>query len=136
MATPRIPSQKKQYQKLNERLARYVLAVQSIYDDLNSRAVKMTLRAGYEGDGQFSWKDYPELKKKIEALQEDFVSELGSLIMSGTSEEWKQSNLLQDLIADKAIKSYTGEKDRKKYTHYYQTNSPQLKAFQQRRDRG
>ena len=136
MATPRIPNQKKQYGKLNERLARYVLAVQSIYDDLNAKAAKLGLQSGFDGEGEFKWSDFPELRGKLEKLQEDFVADIGALIMRGTSEEWKNSNLLQDLIADKVIKSYTGEKDRKQFTQYYQTNSPQLKAFQQRKDKG
>ena len=136
MATPRIPNQRKQYIALNERLARYVLAVQSVYDELNKRAAQLGLQSGYDGEGEFRWSDFPELRGKLEQLQSDFVSNLGALIMSGTSEEWKQSNLLQDMIADKVLKTYTGEKDRKKFTQYYQTNSPQLKAFQQRKDRG
>ena len=136
MATPRIPNQRKQYNKLNERLARYVLAVQSIYDDLNKQAAKIGLQSGYDGEGEFRWSDFPELRSKVEKLQTNFVTDIGALIMRGTSEEWKNSNLLQDMIADKVIKTYTGEKNRKKFTHYYQTNSPQLRAFQQRKDRG
>lgn len=136
MATPRIPNQRKQYNKLNERLARYVLAVQSIYDDLNKQAAKIGLQSGYDGEGEFRWADFPELRSKVDKLQTDFVTDIGALIMRGTSEEWKNSNLLQDMIADKVIKAYTGEKNRKQFTHYYQTNSPQLRAFQQRKDRG
>lgn len=136
MATPRIPNQRNQYNKLNERLARYVLAVQSIYDDLNAQAAKAALSTNYNGEQPFRFSDYPQLRHKVEQLQTDFVTDLGALIMRGTSEEWKQSNLLQDMIADKVIKAYTGEKNREKHTQYYQTNSPQLKAFQQRKDRG
>lgn len=136
MATPRIPNQRNQYDKLNERLARYVLAVQSIYDDLNARAAKLGIQSGFDGEGEFKWSNFPELRSKIEELQSDFVTDIGALIMRGTSEEWKKSNLLQDMIADKVIKSYTGSKNRDEYTQYYQTNSPQLKAFQQRKDRG
>ena len=136
MATPRIPNQKRQYNKLNERLAKYVLAVQSIYDDLNSKAAKIGLSTGYDGEGVFRFSDYPDVRRKVQALQEDFVTDIGALIMRGTSEEWKNSNLAQDMIADKALMTYTGEKNRKKYTQYYQANSQQLKAFQQRKDRG
>lgn len=136
MATPRIPNQRNQYNKLNERLARYVLAVQSIYDDLNARAAKLGIQSGFDGEGEFKWSDFPELRSKIEELQSDFVTDIGALIMRGTSEEWKNSNLLQDMIADKVIKSYTGTKNRDEFAQYYQTNSPQLKAFQQRKDRG
>ena len=136
MATPRIPNQKKLYGNLNGRLARYVLAVQSIYADLNAKAAKLGVQSGYNGEGEFKWSDYPELSGKIDELQSDFVADLGALVMRGTSEEWKQSNLMQDIIADKVIKTYTGEKNREPFTQYYQTNSPQLKAFQQRKDRG
>ena len=76
------------------------------------------------------------IKKKFEEVQAAFVRDLRSLIYSGTSEEWKQSNLVQDLLADKVLKFYGAKERGKKHRVYYQTNSDALKAFQQRKEDG
>lgn len=136
MSTPRLPNQKTQYKKLNERLSRYVASVLSIYESLSKEAAGIALTTDYDGESEFSFKDYPITRDRIQKLQQQFVSDLGGLIYAGTSDEWKRSNLLQDMIADKVLGKYVGEHKGKKYEHYYQKNSGALKAFQQRKDRG
>ena len=136
MSTPRLPNQKTQYKKLNERLSRYVASVLSIYESLNKEAAKIALSTDYDGTEEFSFDDYPITKDRVHKLQQQFVSDLGGVIMSGTSEEWKNSNLLQDMIADKVLGKYVGEHKGKEFEHYYQKNSGALKAFQQRKDKG
>ena len=136
MSTPRIPNQKTQYKKLNERLSKYMASVLSIYESLNKEAAKIALSTDYDGTGEFSFDDYPITKDRVKKLQQKFVSDLGGVIMSGTSEEWKNSNLLQDMIADKVLGKYVGEHNGKEFEHYYQKNSGALKAFQQRKDKG
>lgn len=136
MSTPRLPNQKTQYKKLNERLSKYMASVLSIYESLNKEAAKIALSTDYDGTEEFSFDDYPITKDRVQKLQQQFVSDLGGVIMSGTSEEWKNSNLLQDMIADKVLGKYVGEHKGKEFEHYYQKNSGALKAFQQRKDKG
>lgn len=136
MSTPRLPNQKTQYKKLNERLSKYMASVLSIYESLSKEAAGIALTTDYYGESEFSFKDYPITRDRIQKLQQQFVSDLGGLIYAGTSDEWKRSNLLQDMIADKVLGKYVGEHKGKKYEHYYQKNSGALKAFQQRKDRG
>ena len=136
MSTPRIPNQKSQYKKLNERLSKYMASVLAIYDSLNKEAAKIALSTDYDGTGEFSFDDYPITKDRVKKLQEQFVSDLGALIYSGTSDEWKRSNQLQDMIADKVLGKYVGTHDGKEFEHYYQKNGPALKAFQQRKEKG
>lgn len=136
MSTPRLPNQKTQYKKLNERLSKYMASVLSIYESLNKEAAKIALSTDYDGTEEFSFDDYPITKDRVQKLQQQFVSDLGGVIMSGTSEEWKNSNLLQDMIADKVLGKYVGEHKGKEFEHYYQNNSGALKAFQQRKDKG
>ncbi|MBQ7472027.1 MAG: hypothetical protein IJS97_06335, partial [Prevotella sp.] len=62
--------------------------------------------------------------------------DLRSVIYSGTSEEWKQSNLVQDLLADNVLKFYGVKRNSKRARVYYLTNSDALKAFQRRKDDG
>lgn len=137
MAKPKIPNQRSKYNSLNKRLADYVALVRQIYDVLNLEAAKMAESVGYNDDGDvFSFRNYPQLKDRLVKLQSRFVSDISGVIYSGTSREWRESNLIQDLVADKVLKTYGAKVDGKKYKIYYQTNSDALKAFQERKDRG
>lgn len=138
MAKPKIPNQKKKYQELNNRLNRYVALVEQIYDTLNLEAAKVALNTEYDADGGtvFKFSDYPQTKKSIADIQARFVDDVRSVIYRGASDEWKISNEVQDLMADKVLKAYTATIDKEKYKVLYQTNSDALKAFQSRKDKG
>ncbi|MGZ2691102.1 hypothetical protein [Bacteroides fragilis] len=137
MAKPKIPNQKKKYQELNSRLNRYVVLVEQIYDTLNLDAAKAVSRTEYSSDSNkpFKWSDYPQTKKQIDDIQRHFVEDINAIIYRGTTEEWKNSNEAQDLIANRVLKAYNAQVDREKYKVLYQTNSDALKAFQNRKDR-
>lgn len=136
MAKPKGVNQKDKWQAHSIRLARYADRVQSVYDTLNKELASAVVKTGYDGSQPFRFADYPLTKKKIEEVQAAFVRDLRSVIYSGTSEEWRQSNLVQDLLADNALKFYGVKRGSKKARVYYQTNSDALKAFQQRKDDG
>lgn len=136
MGKPRLRNKRKEYKELSKRLARYMMQVRVIYDRLNERAASIVESVGYDGSVEFSFVDYPETKRDLQVLQRQFVGDMQSLIYSGTSAEWKRSNLLQDLVANKALKYYRAQVAGKKFKHYYQTNSDQLKAFQRRTEKG
>lgn len=136
MAIPKTPSQKSQYGKLNKRLAQYVSLVQLLYEKYNKRAAQIAISDGYTGDGEYHF-DSVKSKKFIGDVQKEFVSELRSLIYSGITKEWTNSNQIQDLLADRVLDFYeVTNKKGERYKKYYQTNSDALKAFQQRRDNG
>ena len=138
MAKPKIPNQKKKYQELNGRLNRYVALVEQISDTLNLEAAKAVSRTKYspDSDKPFKWSDYPQTKKQIDDIQKHFVEDINATIYRGTTEEWKNSNEAQDLIANKVLKAYNAQVDKEKYKVLYQTNSDALKAFQNRKDKG
>lgn len=136
MAIPKTPSQKSQYGKLNKRLAQYVSLVQLLYEKYNKRAAQIAISDGYTGEGEYHF-DSVKSKKLIGDVQKEFVSELRSLIYSGITKEWTNSNQIQDLLADRVLDFYeVTNKKGERYKKYYQTNSDALKAFQQRRDNG
>ena len=136
MAKPKGVNQKAKWRAHSIRLAEYASRVQSVYDTLNDEIAKTVVRTGYDGTAPFRFADYPLTKKKFEEVQASFVRDLRSLIYSGTSEEWKQSNLVQDLLADKVLKFYGAKERGKKHRVYYQANNDALKAFQQRKEDG
>lgn len=136
MAKPKTPNQKRKYGELNKRLAKYVMLVESIYEDLNLEAAKIVGITDFTIDRPFMWSDYPQTRKRIRDLQERFVEDIGAVIYSGTSEEWKNSNEVQDLLANKVLQTYGATIGKKNYEILYQPNNDALKAFQQRKDKG
>lgn len=136
MAKVKTPNQKSKYRELNKRLAGYVLLVEQIYDELNLEAAKLALTTGYDGAEPFHFKDYPNTSDRVNKLEQKFVEELKAVIYSGTSNEWKLSNLVQDLLATKVLKAFGVKHRGKKEKVYYQVNSDALKAFQERKING
>lgn len=139
MAKPRTPNQKKRYAALNKRLTKYVALVQSIYDSLNLEAASIvTSMTDYSADSEqpFRFGDYPQTRSRVNDLMRFFSHDIQALIYAGTTEEWKQSNLVQDLLANDVLKVYGMRRGDERVKRYYQPNNDALKAFQKRKDKG
>ncbi|MDE6020289.1 MAG: hypothetical protein K2H01_04715 [Ruminococcus sp.] len=137
MPKPRIPNQRKANIEHKKRIERYCALIQQVYDKIAQESARFASLAGADPDKPFSFADYPLTKEAIKKLQSKLISEVGAIIMSGTSDEWKESNLVQDLVAKKVLKAFTGtNKFGEEFTRYFQTNQDALKAFQQRKDEG
>ena len=136
MARPRQPNQRKNYDKLNKRLTRYVLIVQSIYDTLASDIARAVALTNYDGTKPFRLRDYPHVRDAFEAAQRDFVADMRTTIQSGISAEWRESNAVQDLLATKALKSYGAQVNSRKYKIYFEPNNAAMRTFMRRKDNG
>lgn len=130
--------QKSNYEKLNKRLSKYLLSLQEIYDVANLEASKIAIATGYIGsDGvPFSFKSYPATTERVKKMLSTYVNDMEILVHSGTSAEWKQSNLAQDLLADGVLGKRKKQVKGAKRDQYYKKNNDALKAFQQRKDKG
>lgn len=133
---PKIPNQKKAYNALNGRLVNYVAQVQSIYDRIANQVATAIDGVGYDGSEEFLFSDYPELKQTINGIMTSYAAQMNNLIYAGTTKEWKESNIMQDLLARKVLRAYDFEKGGDKYNRYFQQNTDALKAFQNRVDNG
>ncbi len=133
---PKIPNQKKAYNALNGRLVNYVAQVQSIYDRIANKVATAIDGVGYDGSAEFLFSDYPELKQTINGIVTGYTAQMNNLIYAGTTKEWKESNIMQDLLARKVLRAYDFEKGGDKYNRYFQQNTDALKAFQNRVDNG
>lgn len=138
MTKPKTPNQKNKYGELSKRLARYVSLIQSVYETLNLEAAKLVENLGIDDavEEPFSFSHYPETQKKMAEIQKRFVEDIGAVIYRGTGDEWKNSNEVQDLLANNVLKAYEAVVDKEKYKVLYQTNSDALEAFQNRKDKG
>ena len=129
MAKPKTPNQKRKYSELNSRLAKYVALVEDIYVQLNLETARLVCNnTGYNADAgkPFRWSDYPQTRKKINDIQKQFVEDIQAVIQRGTSEEWKNSNEVQDLLANTVLRAYDAQVDGEKYKVFYQENSDAL----------
>lgn len=133
---PNIPSQKKAYNALNYRLVKYMAQVQSIYDRIATQVANAVDGVGYDGSVEFLFTNYPELNNTVNNVMSSYAAQMSNLIYSGTSSEWKLSNVMQDLLARKVLRAYDFEKGGDKYNRYFQPNSEALQAFQRRVDNG
>ena len=138
MTKPKTPNQKNKYGELSKRLAGYVSLIQSVYETLNLEAAKLVENLGIDDavEEPFSFSHYPETQKKMAEIQKRFVEDIGAVIYRGAGDEWKNSNEVQDLLANNVLKAYDAVIDREKYKVLYQTNSDALEAFQNRKDKG
>ena len=139
MSKPKTPNQKRKYSELNTRLAKYVALIEEIYEQLNLEAAKLVSNStdyNADSDNPFRWSDYPQTRKKIADIQKQFVEDIQAVIYRGTSEEWKNSNEVQDLLANAVLRAYDAQVDGEQYLIYYQENSDALRAFQERKDKG
>ena len=136
MSKPKIPNQRNEYKKLNARLNKYVLQVEDIYTAITEQAAQMATRVGYDGDGEFRFSDYPQIKEQVDKMMAGYVSDMENLIYAGTSAEWMESNIVQDLLAKKVLKAYKARVKGERYKIYYDTNTEALKSFKMRKDRG
>ena len=137
MPKPKIPNQRKANLDHKKRVEQYVVLIRQVYDNMAREAARLASLAGADGDKPFSFDDYPFTKSAITRLQSQMMADLEAIIMSGTSAEWKESNLVQDLVAKKVLTAYTGSsRSGEEFTRYYQTNPDVLKSFLQRREGG
>lgn len=137
MAKPKIPNHRKANIDHKKRVERYAKLIQEAYDRMAQEMSRIASIAEVDPDVQFSFADYSLTRNAISRLQNQLMQEIGGIIMAGTSEEWRESNLVQDMVARKVLTAYTGtNKFGEEYTRYFQTNPDSLKAFQQRKDDG
>lgn len=136
MKSKNLPNQKKAYKNLSKRLNGYTKKILAIYEVLATESAKIATSTNYDGDGEFSFSDYPRTSKKIDALLDYYSNNMQSLVYSGISEEWKNSNTLQDLLAKRVIKSFMRKVGETKQKAYYEHNNAAMKAFKDRTVKG
>ncbi len=136
MTKPKLPNQKKAYKDLAKRLNGYTRKILGIYAVLAEESAKIATSTGYDGDGEFSFADYPRTSKRVDALLDYYSDNMQSLIYSGISDEWKNSETLQDLLAKRVIKTFNRKIGEAKQKAFYEHNNAAKKAFVERKVKG
>lgn len=137
MGKPNLPSFRNSTKKHKLRIEKYISLIQNVYDKTAEQAARLALLTGANPDKQFFFSDYPTIREAVNKLQQEFFNDILGTVYTGTTVEWKECNQVQDLVADKVIKAYTGQKRSEgEYPSYFQTNTEALKAFQNRKVSG
>lgn len=131
-----LPNQKKNYAMLKARMNEYSLLVERAYQSMCFEAAEIALSVGYDGIDEFFFKNYPQTKAALRQMQTRLVSSLSDVVYAGTSAEWKQSNLIQDLLATKVLSAYNSDARHERHKVYFQENNDALKAFLSRKEKG
>lgn len=127
-------SNKDKYKELNKRLDAVPEKVRKIYSKINLEASEIALLSEFwEQSEEMVFSDYPQLKKRVSAMKGNFVRQMSDYIYAGTSTEWANSNLAQDLLAEGILGVHTHTSNGKEYSHIYQKNNDALRAFQERK---
>lgn len=132
MAKIKTPNQKKAYRELAKRLNRYTKRILAIYTVLANEAAKVAISAGYDGDKEFSFDNYPKTKRKVNSLLDFYAENMQTVVYSGITEEWENSNSFQDLLVRRIIKAYTKRIGDKRVKRYYEHNNSAKEAFKKR----
>lgn len=132
MAKIKTPNQKKAYRELAKRLNRYTKRILAIYAVLANEAAKVAISAGYDGDKEFSFDNYPKTKRKVNSLLDFYAENMQTVVYSGITEEWENSNTFQDLLVRRVIKAYTKRIGDKRVKRYYEHNNSAKEAFKKR----
>lgn len=129
--------QKKAYSALNKRLAMYTDLVRGIIEDFAGEASRSAQSTGYtKGEKPFAFSDYPETRHAVTRMKQNFVNNMSSIIYNGVNQEWRESNLYQDMLVEDFIRETNVVIDGQKRSHYYETDNGALKAFRRRQDKG
>lgn len=136
MKKPKLPNQKKAYKDLSKRLNAYTRKIISIYETLAKESAKIATSTDFDGDGEFSFDDYPRTEKKVNALLDYYSNNMQALVYNGISDEWKNSNTLQDLLAKRVIGTFTRKIADAKQKAYFEHNNAAKKAFMERKIKG
>lgn len=127
-----LPNQKKNYKELQKRLNGYTRKIIPIFSTLALEASKIAVSVDYDTEGMFRFSDFPKTGKKVNKLFNYFFGNIQALIYSGISEEWKNSNEIQDLLARRVLKSFTRQIGEKKEKAYFEANNAAKEAFKKR----
>jgi hypothetical protein len=77
----------------------------------------------------FEFANYPLANTLYNELQQQYIKDLTAHVYASTSDEWRFSNLVQNLLARKVLTAYDSTDTD---TRYFQENSAHLHSFQSR----
>ena len=130
-----------EYRKLQKkhlaRVERYLARLKTLYSKAVSGLVDLASDAEFDGEGQFYFSDYPELKKEVNEVVSNLATGIEQTVLRGTTAEWAQGNTDADgtveYVLDKAGVESAEDLTGKAVGRYFNNHESALKAFQKRK---
>lgn len=140
---PRVPNQRKEYTAHYNRVERYASLLDGIYKQADNEFAKLALSINPDLAKPFKWVDYPQIKKKVDALLKGVASNIEGVIINGATAEWEESNFKNDRLARSVIDIKKFDKDDKgrdiipkRFKPYFNNNADALQSFIGRKQKG
>lgn len=122
-------STKKRYKQLSRRLARYLVAVDSVYDAFERQVAGLALASGYTADKTEGAEDggralftfeamSAALKSQFERALNTYIGNLGVIIDRSTKQEWERAEQDHDDFVTEALKAYKADPGNPKFARY------------------
>ena len=120
------------------RIQGYVKKIDGIFEKgvKEAAAIGATFNTADLFSQAFSFDDYPQTKARIDKLMKEMQSNIQSTVVSGIEAEWKNSNLQNDMIAQRILGIKNADEIPDKFKKYFNKNNDALQAFIKRKDAG
>lgn len=115
----------------------YLKRIQELYKLASDEASKIGCSInGVDSSKPFNFEDYPQTKKKMDALLSKFKKSLEVSIVNGIDAEWALSNSKNDEIVNKAFGSKKDKLTDEQKKRYFNNNEDAKDAFIERKRNG
>ena len=115
----------------------YLKRIQELYKIASDEASKIGCSInGVDSSKPFNFEDYPQTKKKMDALLSKFKKSLEVSIVNGIDAEWALSNSKNDEIVNKAFGSKKDKLTDEQKKRYFNNNEDARDAFIERKRNG
>lgn len=115
----------------------YLKRIQELYKMASDEASKIGCSInGVDSSKPFNFEDYPQTKKKMDALLSKFKKSLEVSIVNGIDAEWALSNSKNDEIVNKAFGSKKDKLTDEQKKRYFNNNEDAKDAFIERKRNG
>lgn len=120
-----------------QNVARYQKLIEAIYAKAAEEAAQIgaSIR-GIDPDRPFRFDDFPQTRKRVDALLRSLQSRLQVTIVNGIDAEWTLANNKNNELANRVFGDNVGRLSPAAYRRYYSTNDQARQAFQQRKING
>ncbi len=119
--------------ELQKRVEKYAAEIARIYDIANKEAAQLMLSTGYDGSNPFTWKDYPETKKRLQAIEKKLCNNIQSTVVNGIKHEWEQG---EDVIDGQTAEFFSGVDGGVPKQYRLAHNAVAMQAFLKRKEKG
>lgn len=120
-----------------QNVARYQRMIEEIYAQAAKEAAQIAASIrGVDTETPFRFEDYPQTRKKVDALMRSLQSQIQVTVVNGINSEWTLANNKNNELANRVFGDNVGRLSQSAYRRYYSTNDYARQAFQQRKVNG